>query len=180
MRSLYHKNTTTAIPLYQNCGFLAEKERFLRSPMQLQAVLRTSSVAVCSAGLPKQSPGLFGLRPSNLFKSQTKNHPIGWFLFGGEGEIPSQPYATPSGAPRLFRCGLLRCGGQNVSPTRFASPFESLPIKTKNHPIGWLSFWRRRRDSNSRTVLSVTRFPVVRPRPAKRLLRIINFALNCA
>ena len=67
--------------------FLMSKERFLRRPMQLQTALRASSVAVCSAGLPKQSPGLFGLRPSNLFLSQTKNHPKGWFLFGGEGEI---------------------------------------------------------------------------------------------
>ena len=33
---------------------------------------------------------------------------------GGEGEIPSQPYATPSGAPRLFRCGLLRGATQTV------------------------------------------------------------------
>ena len=38
-------------------------------------------------GYPNSPPGLFGLRPSNLFKSQTKNHPMGWFLFGGEGEI---------------------------------------------------------------------------------------------
>ena len=30
--------------------------------------------------------------------------------------------------------------------------------------------WRRRWDSNPRTVLPVTRFPVVRPRPTRRLL----------
>ena len=127
-RSVFHKSRKGFISLkntyalYQSIGiFLAEKERFLRSPMQLQAALRASSVAVCSAGLPKQSPGLFGLRPSNLFRT-----------------------------------------------------------KRNNHRNGGCSFWRRRRDSNSRTVLSVTRFPVVRPRPAKRLLRIINFALNCA
>ena len=34
-------------------------------------------------------------------------------------------------------------------------------------------FWRRRRDSNSRTVLPVTRFPIVRPRPTRRLLQIV-------
>ena len=34
--------------------------------------------------------------------------------------------------------------------------------------------WRRRRDSNSRTTSMVTRFPVVRPRPARRLLRILS------
>ncbi len=45
--------------------------------------------------------------------------------------------------------------------------------KTKRQAMPVLLFWRRRRDSNSRTVLSVTRFPVVRPRPAKRLLHII-------
>ena len=39
-------------------------------------------------------------------------------------------------------------------------------------------FWRRRRDSNSRTVLPVTRFPVVRPRPTRRLLHIL-FAVCC-
>ena len=33
-------------------------------------------------------------------------------------------------------------------------------------------FWRRRRDSNSRTPLRVTRFPIVRARPATRLLRV--------
>ena len=32
--------------------------------------------------------------------------------------------------------------------------------------------WRRRRDSNSRTPLRVTRFPIVRARPATRLLRV--------
>ena len=39
--------------------------------------------------------------------------------------------------------------------------------------------WRRRRDSNSRTPLRVTRFPIVRARPATRLLRVnlnIQFA----
>ena len=36
-----------------------------------------------------------------------------------------------------------------------------------------LFLWRRRRDSNSRTVLPVTRFPVVRPRPTRRLLHIL-------
>ena len=67
--------------------FLAEKERFLRSPMQLHTALRASSVAVCSAVAVKTCPRHVLPRPSNLFKSQTKNHPIGWFLFGGEGEI---------------------------------------------------------------------------------------------
>ena len=37
-------------------------------------------------------------------------------------------------------------------------------------------FWRRRRDSNSWTLLQVTRFPIVRPRPTRRLL---HFLLNC-
>ena len=32
--------------------------------------------------------------------------------------------------------------------------------------------WRRIRDSNSGTVLPVTRFPIVRPRPTRRILRI--------
>ena len=34
------------------------------------------------------------------------------------------------------------------------------------------TLWRRRRDSNSRTPLRVTRFPIVRARPATRLLRV--------
>ena len=34
--------------------------------------------------------------------------------------------------------------------------------------------WRRRRDSNSRTLLRVTRFPVARPRPTRRLLQVVR------
>ena len=34
--------------------------------------------------------------------------------------------------------------------------------------------WRRRRDSNSRTLLRVTRFPVARPRPTRRLLHVVR------
>ena len=46
-------------------------------------------------------------------------------------------------------------------------------IKTASDENHSLFLWRRRRDSNSRTVLPVTRFPVVRPRPTRRLLRIL-------
>ena len=67
---------------------MPRKERFLRVRCVLpqNSILLTNTVH--SAGLPKQSPGLFGLRPSNLSRSQTKIPPF-WvvFLFGGEGEI---------------------------------------------------------------------------------------------
>ena len=58
--------------------------------------------------------------------------------------------------------------------TRFAV-LESLRIfhQKNRHPFGCLFFWRRRRDSNSRTHLWVTRFPVVRARPTTRLLRAL-------
>ena len=74
--------------LYQSIGiFLAEKERFLRSPMQLQAALRASSVAVCSAVAVKTCPRHVLPRPSNLFQSKRKTTRLGGFRFGGEGEI---------------------------------------------------------------------------------------------
>ena len=41
----------------------------------------------------------------------------------------------------------------------------------KGHQIGVLFCWRRIRDSNSGTVLPVTRFPIVRPRPTRRILQ---------
>ena len=43
--------------------------------------------------------------------------------------------------------------------------------KWKIRKLSFSDFWRRRRDSNSRTVLPVTRFPIVRPRPTRRLLQ---------
>ena len=56
-----------------------------------------------------------------------------------------------------------------------------IPQKENNRNLyqGCGYFWRRRRDSNSRTPLRVTRFPIVRARPATRLLRVnlnIQFA----
>ncbi len=151
---------------------LAEKERFLRSPMQLHTPLRGFSVAVCSGGLPKQSPGLFDLRPSNLFRIKQKTIRLDGFCFGGEGEIPPQPYATPYATPWLFRCGPLRGATQTVPRTVWLTPFESFLKPNKNTTrLGGISVWRRRRDSNSRTGLTVTRFPIVRARPATRLLQ---------
>ena len=44
----------------------------------------------------------------------------------------------------------------------------------KGHQIGVPFCWRRIRDSNSGTVLPVTRFPIVRPRPARRILQVFN------
>ncbi len=41
-----------------------------------------------------------------------------------------------------------------------------------------LFYWRRIRDSNSGTLLQVTRFPIVRPRPTRRILRIYFLMLN--
>ena len=43
-----------------------------------------------------------------------------------EGEIPPQTYATPYGAQRLLRCGLLRGATQTVPRTVWLTPFESL------------------------------------------------------
>ena len=49
----------------------------------------------------------------------------------------------------------------------------SLLKATKKHtPDGCAFCWRRRRDSNSRIVLPITRFPVARPRPTRRLLLV--------
>ena len=44
-------------------------------------------------------------------------------------------------------------------------------FRQNKKPPCWVVFvWRRRRDSNSRTVLPVTRFPIARARPTTRLL----------
>ena len=175
--------------------------------MQLHTALRASFVALCSARLPKLSPGLFGLRPSNLlwlrhrrrdssvsvvffrripFCSRTPSTPRGYpnsppgclayalrisYGFAIEGEIPPQSHATPYGTPCLFRCALLRCGRKNSLPDCFSSALRISSEQIKKVCIKHTFFiWRRRRDSNSRTVLPVTRFPIARARPTTRLL----------
>ena len=48
----------------------------------------------------------------------------------------------------------------------------------KRTPKGVQFCWRRIRDSNSGTLLQVTRFPIVRPRPTRRILHISFFTLD--
>ena len=78
------------------------------------------------------------------------------------GIVPPNPFFTSSHAmaefPQAEICGVLH---------HFLF-YET----TRVSPLGdTLVVWRRRRDSNSRTVLPVTRFPIVRPRPTRRLLQ---------
>ena len=116
-------------------------------------------------------------------------------MFGGEGEIRAlrRPAASQQIAPRADK---LTCALWVAPPRRprciiprmrsVASSLEPWvtqqkrvrisPNNKKGHQIGVPFCWRRRRDSNSRTVLPVTRFPIVRPRPTRRLLQIL---LNC-
>ncbi len=54
---------------------------------------------------------------------------------------------------------------------------QKTPIKSgflRNISFLCSLLWRRRRDSNSRTLLRVTRFPVARPRPTRRLLQVVR------
>ena len=60
---------------------------------------------------------------------------------------------------------------KRLSCTWISSVHHRPTSPTKRAPRLRCSFcWRRRRDSNSRTLLQVTRFPIVRPRPTRRLL----------
>ena len=96
-------------------------------------------------------------------------------FFGGEGEIRTlvcglvllHHIISPIANPVLFATGK----NERVRSAR------SLNKKKTALSCGF-SFWRRRRDSNSRTVLPVTRFPIVRPRPTRRLLRIFDCAFT--
>ena len=69
------------------------------------------------------------------------------------------PYRNPRRKPHPF----CKCKMERVRSAHFHQSKRSTQKSA--------SFtWRRRRDSNSRTVLPVTRFPIVRPRPTRRLL----------
>ncbi len=108
-----------------------------------------------------------------LHSAKTKRAQKCSLCFGGEGGIHCS--FTRLAAP--LRCAI-------AAP--FAIPWRServpdssslalrIPSKSKTKRVRLypFCFWRRRWDSNPRTVLSVTRFPIVRPRPAKRLLHI--------
>ncbi len=144
--------------------------------MQLHTVLRTSYVAVCSAvavnypknsfliiGNPiKQSPGLYCFCPSNLLwlRHKRRDSSVSVVFFRRIpfcSRTPSTPLWRKKCVPDTFFLAL-----------RISS--EQIKKVCTRHTF---LIWRRRRDSNSRTGLTVTRFPVVRPRPARRLLRML-------
>ena len=61
-------------------------------------------------------------------------------VFGRRGRDSPQTYRLHTALHASFAARLLPCGGKNVSPTRFASPFESLQNKKKQPPKWWLFF----------------------------------------
>ena len=70
-----------------------------------------------------------------------------------KGRDSPQTYRLHTAFHASFAARLLPCGGKNVSPTRFSSPFESLHIPKERRTHSCPSFfWRRGRDSNPRVV----------------------------
>ena len=71
--------------------------------------------------------------------------------------------------------------GSDSPPDCHSTPLTSNPFyfinKRKRYPlcVGIFFLWRRERDSNPRTDSSVTRFPIVRLRPAQPSLRVTTF-----
>ena len=66
-------------------------------------------------------------------------------------------------SPFLWKSG----DGSDAPPGRHSLPSRSNPASdaTEKAPARGAFLWRRRRDSIPRTLLQVTRFPIVRPRP---------------
>ena len=79
------------------------------------------------------------------------------------GRLPLEKSPSPSHCERSIFLPL--------SPLR-GSRFESRSANEKSHPIGWLSVGGEGEIRTLEPLLTVTRFPIVRARPATRLLRI--------
>ena len=101
-------------------------------------------------------------------KSTSRSLSIFWRR---EGDFPSLSRLSP----RFARCrprrkqstGLFSSARLRLAPSAVRIP----SINKKDHPSVVFFIWRREGDSNPRTGLTVTRFPIVRLRPAQPPLR---------
>ena len=132
---------------------------------------------------------------SNLSQAKRKATRLGCFLFGGEGEMSCRKAATHcwcyciilrkrNFARILRRLPLVRlpsssAGGGRLTPSRASvARVQIFPAKAKSTPFGVLCFGGEGEIRTLEPLLTVTRFPVVRPRPTRRHLQSCSINLS--
>ena len=145
--SLMIKNKNhSSTQLYQNYGsFLAEKERFEAKPTRRNS--RLAPYRSRYSFSPPISPSL--LRPPGALRALC---PLENIVVSGVYAVAPTRYSLFSPlSPSLLLAP--RAVGLQARAVCFAKRRVERKISTsqkENHPIGWFSFWRRRRDLNSR------------------------------